>query len=107
MEEEQVAVVLPYTPPQFRRGDFDGDGSLQLDDAIQLLGYLFIGAAPSSCPDAADVNDSGEIDVADAVWLLGYLFVPGSPLPPAPGPVACGADGVSDSFGYCMDASCP
>ena len=60
--------------PSFVRGESNGDGSLDIADAISILTYLFaLGEAPS-CLETADANDDGAIDVADAIKVLGHLF---------------------------------
>ncbi|MFN0059759.1 MAG: hypothetical protein ACKVX7_14975 [Planctomycetota bacterium] len=107
MEEQSTALVLPYTPAVFRRGDVSDDGQIQINDAIQLLSHLFQGGPASVCPDAADLNDSGALDIADAVYSLSYLFLPGSPAPAQPGPTSCGEDPGVDALGVCNSAVCP
>ena len=75
----------------FRRGDTNGDGSVDLSDGIATLTYLFAGTGRPGCEDAADANDTGTIDLSDAVYTFQFLFVGGAP-PPAPGPWECGDD---------------
>jgi hypothetical protein len=85
---------------RFRRGDPDGNGGVDISDAIRTLGYLFIGGSPVACPDAADANDDGGVDLSDAIAILQYAFQ-GGPPPPEPGPTACGPDGTADRLGSC------
>lgn len=82
---EWIACGLPGLPdpPAFRRGDANGDGALDVSDAVEVLGFLFSGTATLGCLDAADMNASGVLDVTDAVYWLGFLFL-GGPPPPAP-----------------------
>ena len=82
---------------EFRRGDVDGSGSLNLGDAIQILGMLFVsGSATIDCLDAGDCNDDGALNISDAVTLLDTLFVSGEPLPV---PFEeCGADPTPDAL---------
>ena len=75
----------------FKRGDTDASGSLDITDAISLLGYLFQGGADPPCLDAADTDDSGKLDISDAIGLLSFLFQGGAE-PAAPGPSVCGPD---------------
>lgn len=91
---------------EFVRGDVNGDGAIELTDAVNLLTRLF-GATPGGfdCERAADVNDSNVVDISDAVILLTYLFLEGSP-PPAPFP-ACGSDTTPDLLGCSSFAACP
>ncbi|MGH9363168.1 MAG: hypothetical protein ACRD2T_14755, partial [Thermoanaerobaculia bacterium] len=83
----------------FRRGNCDGSADLELTDAVYLLGYLFLGGAAPSCPDACDADDSGGLDLTDAVAVLGHLFL-GAAAPPPPFPQG-GADPTADKLGPC------
>lgn len=93
----------------FRRGDCNNDGGINIADAIYLLGALFpgpMGPNVINCEDACDANDDGGRNIADAIALLASLF--GSPpvMLPAPGSV-CGADPTTmDVFG-CAMPTCP
>ncbi|MGQ9589956.1 MAG: FG-GAP-like repeat-containing protein [Planctomycetota bacterium] len=78
-----------FEASEFRRGDADGDGRVNLTDAVRALLWLFAGAGAPACLDAADSNHDGTVNLTDAVAVLGYLFLGGAP-PPAPGPEACG-----------------
>jgi C1A family cysteine protease len=65
-------------------GDADGDGSVDIGDAIYVLNYLYKhGDAPACQPITlcGDVNLDDTVDVGDAIYLLNYLFKEG----PAPG----------------------
>jgi len=77
----------------FRRGDSDGTGSMDLTDAVRILGFLFLGQGTLDCLEAADSDDNGAIELTDAVRILNYLFQGAAP-PPAPGPppAPCGPD---------------
>jgi len=81
----------------YRRGDSNGDGSLDLSDGIRTLGFLFLGVSGPPCMDAADANDSGDVDLSDAVYTFSFLFL-GGPPPPLPFP-DCDADGTPDALG--------
>jgi hypothetical protein len=93
------------TAPIFRRGDCNGDASINIADAIGALAYLF--GAPAltpPCLDACDAGDDGALDIADAVHILSALFS-GGPPPPAPG-YACGPDPTTDSLGCAGISGC-
>ncbi|MFL2857531.1 MAG: hypothetical protein ACJ0DK_03905 [Planctomycetota bacterium] len=79
----------------FRRGDVNGDGSLNISDAVSALIYLFDGGQVD-CESAVDGNDDGSINLADAVSILAYLFS-GSGTLPAPFP-DCGTDSTADAL---------
>ncbi|MBN1419590.1 MAG: right-handed parallel beta-helix repeat-containing protein [Planctomycetes bacterium] len=81
---------------QFIRGEVNGEGRVDLSDAVTILGYLFLGSAEPSCLKSADTDDSGDLNLTDAVFLLGHLFL-GGPQPPTPYP-ACGEDTTDDAL---------
>ncbi len=78
----------------FKRGFINSDDSVNIGDAISLLGYLFTAGEGPACLDAAEINDDGKVDIADAIALLGYLFA-SRPAPSAPFD-ACGSDPTPD-----------
>lgn len=88
-------------PALFSRGEVNRDGRIDIADAVQLLGGLFLGQ-PIPCREASDANDDGALDLADAVSILGYLFFGRDP-PPAPFP-SCGRDLTGPPLG-CEDES--
>jgi concanavalin A-like lectin/glucanase superfamily protein len=88
--------------PQFRRGDVDGTGVVELTDVINLIGFLFLGSpANLDCFDAADVDDTGVVELTDAIVEIGWLFLGNPKDLPAPGPLACGADPTADDLAPC------
>ncbi len=89
------------TAPTFRRGDVDGNGVIEVDDAMALLEILFNGAT-DSCPDSGDFGDDGAVNISDAVALLAHVF---QSLPGPAEPSACGVDPVADDLPTC-DAAC-
>lgn len=92
-------------PSLFRRGDVDFSGTVNITDAIKILGTLFAGGTPLACPDAADVDDFGSIDVSDAVSILGYVFLQDES-PADPGPKECGIDVEPDILSICDGPGC-
>jgi len=84
----------------FVRGDANSDGTVDIGDAISVLGFLFSGGTTPACLDAADANDDGSVDIGDAISILAFLFSGAGALPPpfpAPGvdptpadPFVCG-----------------
>jgi len=80
----------------FLRGDSNGDGRVNIGDAVMIL-LQICGEREFICPDAADVNDDGIVDTTDPVFLLSYLFIMGE-LPPGPFPVAA-EDLTEDELG--------
>ncbi len=88
-------------PPvgQFHRGDADGNGTLQLTDAVRILNVLFLGTGVILCADSADADDNGTLQLTDAVRILNVLFL-GTGVIPLPGPTAapCGPDPTGDAL---------
>ncbi|MGQ9590381.1 MAG: dockerin type I domain-containing protein, partial [Planctomycetota bacterium] len=89
---------------RFNRGDANGDGAINISDAVFVQAYLFLGGPAPGCFDAADVNDDSRVSLSDSVYLLNYLFQGGDP-PPAPfygehpSPGQCGWDPTIDLLG--------
>jgi hypothetical protein len=63
-----IQVGMPFC------GDCTGDGSVNVDDVVYLLGYLFRqGPAPDPLC-RGDANCDGTADAADMVYLINYFF---------------------------------
>ena len=83
----------------FRRGDCDQSGTVDFNDAIFHLRFLFLGEnedTVNGCKDACDSNDSGADDFTDDINTLKVLFL-GQGVIPEPGPLLdethpCGLD---------------
>ncbi|MBN1418471.1 MAG: hypothetical protein JXP34_06810, partial [Planctomycetes bacterium] len=88
----------------FIRGDVDGNGSLQIGDAVYSLMYQFADGAAPPCLKASDLDDNGAVNISDPVNLLTYLFASG-PAPKAPFP-DCGEDPTADTLGCEAFAPC-
>jgi PhoPQ-activated pathogenicity-related protein len=77
-------------------GDINGDGAIDLSDAVRLLISLFFrppeplpcgaGLAEPGNVRLADANGSGGVEVGDAVHILSHVFLAG---PPPSGGSAC------------------
>jgi hypothetical protein len=81
----------------FKRGDANGDGTVNISDASKISNWLLNQSAATApaCLDGADATDDGWVLQADANYILDYLFS-GGPAPPAPGPNTCGRDPTAD-----------
>lgn len=93
-----LAIPLPRVLP----GDANGDGGLDISDAVATLGFLFLGSpAQLPCGDGSasdpanlklvDWQPDGAIDISDAVATLSFLFLGGRPhaLAPEADPEGC------------------
>ncbi len=91
---------------EFQRGDANADGSMTLEDALDVAVSLFVSPfTPVECLDAGDADDNGLLSIADSIWILGTLFTTVFPPITAPYP-NCGIDSTSDSLN-CSSTQCP
>ena len=88
--------------PQFVRADCNGDTTVNIADAINILENLFVTGATPACPSACDSNDDGLINIADGISALEALFI-GGVIPP---PNLCGEDPTADALS-CATSPCP
>lgn len=59
-------------------GDADGNGLVNISDAVFLISYVFAGG-PMPFPQASgDVDCNGIITISDIVFLINYIFAGGS-----------------------------
>jgi hypothetical protein len=93
----------PSSP--FRRGDSDGEGNVNITDAVRTLNVLFLGLGEITCLDAADTDDDGTVNLTDAIRTLNVLFL-GLGEIPAPGTAACGIDPTADDLACAAYGSC-
>ncbi len=89
----------------FHRGDGNGNGAIELTDAIFILEWLFAGTGTLECEDIADVNDDGSLLITDPIYLLDWLFLSGLAIPP-PGS-GCGDDPSADTLSCATAPACP
>ncbi|MBD3217858.1 MAG: hypothetical protein GF310_06225 [candidate division Zixibacteria bacterium] len=64
-------------------GDANGDGSVNVSDAVYIINYVFIGGDIPFPIEAGDANGDGSCNVSDAVFIINHVFIGG------PAPVAC------------------
>ena len=89
--------------PRFLRGDSNGDGKLDIADAVWIVTLLFQRGGTSICEQAADANGDGLVDVSDTAYLIAYRLRGGS-APPAPYP-DCSVGLPGDALS-CTESSC-
>lgn len=76
-----ICAALGYsTASGYTCGDYNADGSINLRDAVGVIGHIFAGGPPATPPEAADANCDGVINIGDAVYLIRYVFA-GGPQP--------------------------
>jgi hypothetical protein len=67
--------------PCTRCGDANGNGSVNISDAVFLIAYIFSGgSAPGDCnipQGLGDANGSGSVNISDVVFIIAYIFAGG------------------------------
>ncbi len=75
------------------RGDFNGDGAINVADLTAFVDYIFFNGDPPACVDdpgpppvypEGDFNGDGSVGVPDMTDLVDYLFFEGKPPAPCP-----------------------
>ena len=61
------------------RGDANGDGSVNVSDAVFIINYVFNGGVAPDPLYTGDVNCDDNVNVSDAVYIINYVFLGGSP----------------------------
>jgi len=61
-------------------GDINGDGAINVGDAVYIVNYLFRSGPPPASPETSDLNCNGTLNIGDAVYIVAYIFKSG----PAP-----------------------
>ncbi|MBN1418883.1 MAG: dockerin type I repeat-containing protein [Planctomycetes bacterium] len=76
--QEKKAIDFEVRPlTLFTPGEVNGDGQLDIGDAVFILSYLFSDGPAPACESAANVNGDDQLDLGDPVYLLAYLFASG------------------------------
>ena len=71
---------LPFTVEAlYRCGDADGSDSVDIDDVVYLINYIFAGGPTPEPYESGDANCSGGVDIDDVVYLIAYIFSGGPP----------------------------
>lgn len=64
----------------FLCGDADGNGIVNITDAVWLVNFVFSGGPAPNPLESGDVDCSGIINVSDIIYLVSYIFA-GGPVP--------------------------
>jgi hypothetical protein len=83
-------IVFVTVLPTFLCGDADASGGVDIDDAVYLINYIFMGGPAPEPPEAGDCDCTSTIDIDDVVWLINYIFVAGN------APCDLDGDGIPD-----------
>lgn len=63
-------------------GDADGNGIINISDAVFLIGYIFAGGPAPNPLSSGDADCNAIVNISDAVYLILYIF--------SGGPAPCG-----------------
>jgi len=69
---KNIEVVI--SKPAGLRGDVNGDGSVNISDAIVLINYVQNGNATGMNMTNADANQDGSVNITDAIALINYVL---------------------------------
>lgn len=61
-------------------GDVNGNGQVDIGDAVSIVNHLVSKNVETFIPAAADTNHNGQIDIGDAVTIVNYLVGKGTNL---------------------------
>ncbi len=103
----EVRAIVEGMPPeqQFKRGDANNDGGVNIADMIYMLNRLFGDGAAPTCLEAAELNGDNAFNIADAIFGLNRLFGDGPPPIDGAGAegIDCGADPNPDQSLGCLE----
>lgn len=70
---KSAKVLLEILGQSYQTGDANGDGSLDIADAVSVVNYVVGKRNTSFVRSAADANNDGVIDIADAVRIVNLV----------------------------------
>lgn len=74
----QLELVLDPAP--YVAGDVDRSGSVDISDAVFLVGFIFSGGpAPIPWASATHIDGDPSVDISDVVYIITYIFGGGTP----------------------------
>ena len=71
-ERTRTGPICQLAP--FRRGDANGDGSVNISDVLWILNSVFRQGPPGPCHSATDVTDAAAVTIDDAISLFSHLL---------------------------------
>ncbi len=78
--QQNFGVALPSCD---RCGDANGNGTLNISDAVFLIAYIFAGGSPpGDCGiplGLGDADGNGIVNISDVVAIIAYIFAGGHP----------------------------
>jgi hypothetical protein len=59
-------------------GDANGDGAVNVSDAVHIINYVFIGGAAPDPLASGDTNCDLSVNISDAAYIINYVFIGGT-----------------------------
>ncbi len=72
-----VAVTVSDSESAFVCGDANSSLSVDIDDIVYLISFIFSGGPPPAPVESGDPDCSGGVDIDDVVYLINYVFASG------------------------------
>jgi hypothetical protein len=76
---DRHAVTMLEEVPTYAAGDADGNGIINISDAVYLITYIFGGGPPPDPLLAGDCDCNEIVNISDAVYLISFIFGGGPP----------------------------
>jgi hypothetical protein len=73
------ADTVSYKLSTYVCGDADASMSVDIDDVLFLINFIFLNGPAPLTAESCDPDCSGGIDIDDMVYLLNYIFFQGPP----------------------------
>lgn len=71
-------VTFDIVETDFVCADVNASGSVDIDDVVYLIAYIFSGGPAPEPVESGDANCSGGVDIDDVVYLIAYIFSGGN-----------------------------
>jgi hypothetical protein len=72
-----MAVTVSDSESAFVCGDANSSLSVDIDDIVYLISFIFSGGPPPAPVESGDPDCSGGVDIDDVVYLINYVFASG------------------------------
>lgn len=71
---DNVTVYGTVDVVEFKRGDANDDGSVNITDGVFVVNFLFNGGPAPGCLAAADADASAKVEITDSIYIFDFLF---------------------------------
>ena len=69
-----LSMTVISSAETYPAGEINGDGSVNVSDAVSLINYIFSSGDAPVDMSSADVNNDCKVNVSDAVCIISYVF---------------------------------